>query len=287
MSLFSIIQRALPQHALSRAVGAVAGSAFGPLASTLMRGFVRGYNIDLSDAKRTRIEDYVSFNDLFTRELAPDARPIAGDDATIASPVDGTVSEFGAIDAGRLIQAKDRSFTARALLGDPDFAQQLDGGTFMTIYLAPYNYHRIHFPTAGQVSDMRLIPGRLFSVNAATAASVDNLFARNERVVTPVDSEYGRYALVAVGALNVGSIQTVWHGVVTPPRASSVQQWRYDPARPYARGATWGQFNLGSTVILLWPRDAVVLEDGLQRGSTLRMGEALGRWQAPAVRGES
>ena len=279
MSVWSALQAALPQHGISRVVGALARLEFGPLARPLMRAFVRAYGVDLSDAVRQDVAQYASFNDLFTRELAPDARP-AEDDAehAILSPVDGTLSEFGSLDGDQMLQAKGKHYPVAALLGDAAFGRRFEGGTFATIYLAPYNYHRIHFPGAGTVPWMRLVPGRLFSVNAATAESIDGLFARNERVVTPIETAFGTCALVAVGALNVGSIETAWHGVVTPPRGRDVRTWEYPTPTAHARGATWGWFNLGSTVILLWPPDAVTLSDALVRGQTLRLGQSLGRW---------
>lgn len=278
MSFWSHLQHALPHHAISRTVGALAGLHARPLAQPLMRAFVSAYGVDLSDAKRREVSDYHSFNDLFTRELEHDARPLAGDESVIVSPVDGTLSEFGPLTEDRLLQAKGRDYTAGELLADDTLAQSLIGGHFATIYLAPYNYHRIHFPSAGRVARMHLVPGRLFSVNLATAASVDRLFARNERVVTPVDTPQGPYAMVAVGALNVGSIQTTWHGVVTPPAGQPPRTWRYDKPYAFERGATWGWFNLGSTVILVWPPGAMSLDEGLTRGQVLRMGERLGAW---------
>lgn len=282
MTLWSRLQYALPHHAISRVVGAFARLRFRPLAQPLMRLFVRSYGVDLSDAKRDAVSDYDSFNDLFTRELKDEARPLAGDDSVIVSPVDGTLSEFGALDGAKLVQAKGRHYTAAELLADDALAEQFSGGTFATIYLAPYNYHRIHFPSAGTIDTMRLVPGRLFSVNLATAASIDRLFARNERVVTPVVNRDGTYAMVAVGALNVGSIQTVWHGVVTPPAGRSLRTWDYAEARSFERGDTWGWFNLGSTVILLWPPGAMALDDRLAQGQVLRMGQRMGAWSRGA-----
>ncbi len=280
MSLWTLAQHALPHHAISRLVGAVAANQWTPFVSRLNRWFARAYDVDLSDALKTSPTDYASFNAMFTRHLQPNARPLAGDEHTLACPVDGTLSEFGRIEGERLIQAKGRHFTLAALLGHREDAARFVNGTFATIYLAPYNYHRIHMPSAGHIKKMTLVPGRLFSVNGATAAAVDNLFARNERVVSIIDSDAGAYALVAVGALNVGSIETDWHGVVTPPAGSTVRDWHYDDVAR-ERGGPWGHFNLGSTVVLVWPEDGVVLDDDLQVGQTLRLGQSLGRWQAP------
>lgn len=188
MSLWSSVQGVLPHHAISRVVGGVANSRFRPLAGPLVRWFVNAYNVDLSDARRTSPDQYTSFNDLFTRRLRDDARPLAGDERTVVSPVDGTLSEFGRIEDDRLIQAKGKHFTLGALLGNDARAGEYRDGHFVTIYLAPYNYHRIHMPSAGRVQNMSLVPGRLFSVNTATAAAVDNLFARNERVITHIET---------------------------------------------------------------------------------------------------
>ncbi|MEM6639313.1 MAG: archaetidylserine decarboxylase [Pseudomonadota bacterium] len=280
MSLWSHIQALLPHHAISRTVGHVTRWRWAPLVQPLLRSFVRQYNVDLSDARRTQVSDYLSFNDLFTRELADGARQIAGSDTTLASPVDGTLSASGPIDDSLLLQAKGRHYTVAELLADDASADRYRGGSFATIYLAPYNYHRIHFPTEGQLQSMRLVPGRLFSVNTATAQSVDRLFARNERVVTTIRSPFGAYAMVAVGALNVGSIETVWHGAVTPPRGRRVRTWDYPEGSTYARGDQWGWFNLGSTVILVWPEGSVTLNADLTPGTVLRVGDDIGAWNA-------
>ncbi|MFK8015541.1 MAG: archaetidylserine decarboxylase [Gammaproteobacteria bacterium] len=278
MSWWSTTQALLPQHAISRVVGAISRVHYPPFKNWLNNWFAGAYNVDLSDATHTSPTDYDSFNAMFTRHLKPGARELHGDESTVISPVDGTLSEFGRIDDNRLLQAKGRTFTLDALLGSGALADRFRNGHFATIYLAPYNYHRIHMPTAGRVLDMTLVPGRLFSVNTATAADVDNLFARNERVVTTIDSAYGAFALVAVGALNVGSIATHWHGIVTPPKGRGVQRWHYDAAESAPRGAHWGHFNMGSTVILVWPNDSVALDATLTVGQTLRLGDALGRW---------
>ncbi|MFK7886684.1 MAG: archaetidylserine decarboxylase [Gammaproteobacteria bacterium] len=277
MSLWSSVQGVLPQHAISRVVGGVANSRFKPLAAPLVRWFVKAYDVDLSDAVRDSADQYDSFNDLFTRTLRTDARPLAGDEQTVISPVDGTLSEFGPISDDRLVQAKGKQFTLGALLAGQAHAERYRDGHFATIYLAPYNYHRIHMPSAGRVEHMTLVPGRLFSVNTATAADVDNLFARNERVVTHIATQHSHYALIAVGALNVGSIETEWHGVVTPNRGQAQRQWDYDDPSLLERGAPWGHFNLGSTVILLWPSNSVELEPTLETGQTLRLGQAIAR----------
>ena len=278
MSWWTTTQALLPQHLISRVVGAVSSIRYAPFKNRFNQWFATAYDVDLSDALHTSPSDYACFNDMFTRYLKPGARTLQGDDGTIISPVDGTLSEFGRIEGNHLVQAKGRRFTLEALLGSDAAADRFRGGHFATIYLAPYNYHRIHVPTAGRVRDMTLVPGRLFSVNTATAAAVDNLFARNERVVTTIQSDYGDYAMVAVGALNVGSIATHWHGVVTPPKGRQLRRWDYPTPDTLERGAHWGHFNMGSTVIVVWPATRVALDNALKVGQTLRLGDALGHW---------
>lgn len=280
MSLWTELQKALPHHAISRIAGRLARVRTPAIKNWINRRFVRAFKVDLSEAAHARAEDYPTFNALFTRALAPGARPLAGGEDTLVSPVDGTLSQCGAIRGETLLQAKDRNFSLAELLGSEDDARAFRNGTFATIYLAPYNYHRIHLPTAGRLRAMRLIPGRLFSVNAATARSIDRLFARNERVACFFDGPRGPFCVVAVGALNVGSIDTVWHGTVTPPRARAVRTWRYDGQIAMARGSQLGHFNFGSTVIVVWPAGGAALDPSLTPGQTLRMGEAIGLWPA-------
>ncbi len=281
--IWNRLQGVLPQHAISRVVGSLANSRRPWLSRTLIRSFVRLYRPDLSEAVDTDPLAYPSFNALFTRALRPDARPQSGDADVLTSPVDGTLSEFGRIERGRLLQAKHRSYSLAALLGHDDSRSNayLDGA-FATIYLAPYNYHRIHMPAPGRPVSMTLVPGRLFSVSAATAAGIDELFARNERVVCHFDDERGPFTMVLVGALNVGSIDTVWHGTVTPPRGRRRRDWHYTDADALARGDEMGRFNLGSTVILLLPPGCARLDAQLETGSTLRVGQRIGHWSNDA-----
>jgi phosphatidylserine decarboxylase len=283
VSLWSQAQKALPQHALSRLLGRLARVRTPALKNTLNRAFVRAFAVDLSDARITRAQDYDSFNALFTRALVPGARPLAGDEATLVSPVDGTLSQCGPIRGQTLIQAKGRDYELADLLGSAADAGAFADGLFATIYLAPYNYHRIHMPAAGRLRTMRLVPGRLFSVNGRTAQDIDRLFARNERVVSLFAGARGPFGVVAVGALNVGSIATVWNGTVTPPAARAPRTWHYDEEPALARGAELGHFNFGSTVIVLLPPGKAVLEDGLAPGTTLRRGQSIGRWRNGAT----
>jgi len=247
----------------------------------LIRLFLRGYTIDLSEAEHERIENYESFNHFFTRALKPGARPMPADAQAFVSPVDGTISQFGTIDEDRIIQAKGHTYSLYDLLpGDVD-ASDFVGGEFCTIYLAPYNYHRIHMPIDGRLKHWNYVPGRLFSVNAATARALPNLFTRNERLNARFDTPAGPVALSMVGALFVGSLETVWSGRVTPPHLRrSNDGGPYTTMQPVelARGAEMGRFNMGSTVILLAARGAIRWADGLAPGQPVRLGTTLGRW---------
>lgn len=256
---FILLQRLLPQHALSRCIHALARVRSAGLKNALIGAFVRHFKPVMSDAREPDALRYESFNAFFTRELAAGARPMPEDPLSIASPVDGTISQIGYLDGQSILQAKGRSFSLAALLGGtPAEVAQFTGGAFATLYLAPYNYHRIHMPRAGQLRTTRHIPGRLFSVNAVTAAAVDGLFARNERVVCVWNEPQQCFAMVLVGALFVGSISTVWHGEITPPTRRAARELAPigGPAAELARGDLMGWFNMGSTVILLFPRAA-------------------------------
>ncbi len=215
---FAGLQYILPQHGLSRLTLAATRVRSAWFKNLLTRAFLRLYAVDMAEARQPDPYAYASFNEFFTRELAPGSRPIDGDPASITSPVDGTVSQCGPIDADLLLQAKGRVFRLSDLLAGQAWADRFEGGSFATIYLAPYNYHRIHMPLAGRLLDTVYVPGRLFSVNAATACCIPRLFARNERVLTRFEGAAGQFALVLVGALNVGSIATVWAGDITPAK---------------------------------------------------------------------
>lgn len=278
---FVTLQHLLPQHALSRLIHWLTRSRQRWLSQTLIRLFVRGFRPDLSDAAEPRPLAYRSFNEFFTRALRPDARPMPDDPLAIACPVDGTVSMAGAIDGQRLLQAKGHDYSLPALLaGHEDWVERFSGGQFATIYLAPYNYHRVHMPLAGTLHSAWYVPGRLFSVNATTAARVPGLFARNERLICAFDDAAGGFAMVLVGALFVGSMSTVWHGDVTPTRRRMLRDLQPLPdAAPLAagRGAELGRFNMGSTIILLLPPGRGAWHAGLAPGRIVRVGEAIGR----------
>ena len=286
--LFVALQHVLPQHGLSRLVHAATRSRSRWFKDALIAAFVRHFRPDMSDAVLADPHGYESFNAFFTRALRPGTRPLPTAPWILACPVDGTVSEAGRIHDGRLVQAKGRSYTLEALLaGRHDWTQRFADGHFATIYLAPYNYHRIHMTLDGALREAWYVPGRLFSVNQVTAAGVAGLFARNERVVCAFEDARSDHALVMVGALNVGSMDTVWHGEVAP-RARRVVT-TLAPRRPgaplmLARGEEMGRFNMGSTVILLFPPGRIEWRQDLCAGRSVRMGEPIGRLLADEPR---
>jgi phosphatidylserine decarboxylase len=274
--LFVWLQYVLPQHALSRLVLAATRVRVPWFKNLLTRGFLRLFSVDMSEATETDPYRYGSFNEFFTRALRAEARPIDADPEKIASPVDGMVSECGAIDNDRLLQAKGRQYTLDELLARQPWARSFEGGSFATLYLAPFNYHRIHMAVRGTLRDTVYVPGRLFSVNSATAGHVPRLFARNERVLTLFDTEFGQFALVMVGALNVGSMATVWAGDITPA-AHRVVTPIPGPAVTLDKGAELGRFNMGSTVILLFEPNRAEWHPLLRAGSVVQLGQAIGR----------
>ena len=269
-------QYLLPKKALTSFAGLVAGAALGPLTTALIRRFIRRYGVDMTEAAEPDPARYATFNEFFTRALKEGARPLA--EATWVCPVDGAVSQFGAIDRGQIFQAKGHAYSATALLGgDAALAAPFEQGHFATMYLSPRDYHRIHMPCDGTLARMIYVPGALFSVNPATARAVPGLFARNERVVCLFETAHGPLALVLVGATVVGSMATVWHGVVNPPRRPTVTEWRYGPQEVQLRqGQELGRFLLGSTVVLLWPRQPLRFNPDWTPARAVRMGEALG-----------
>lgn len=281
--MFILFQYLLPQHAVSRLVGWLTRVRAPWFKNLSIRLFVRGYRPDMSDAAQPDPLQFASFNEFFTRALRATARPLGDARTQVLSPVDGTISELGRIDDERLLQAKNRHYTLLDLLaGDDAAAQAFRGGEFATIYLAPYNYHRIHMPAAGQLVATTYVPGRLFSVNRRTVDRVPRLFARNERVICQFESADGPFAVILVGALNVGSMDTVWHGPVAPRRPRQVVRMPVSPLLAPAQAAAGdelGRFNMGSTVILLFPPGHCDWRGDLSPGKTVRMGEALARKQ--------
>ena len=277
---FVTLQHLLPQHGISRLVLAATRSRAPAFKNALIRLFVRGFKPDMADAVETEPTAYASFNDFFTRALREGTRPVDADPRAIVSPVDGTVSEAGRLNADRLLQAKGHEYSLRALLaGNAAWQRTFVGGSFATIYLAPYNYHRIHMPLAGELRESFYVPGRLFSVNRTTAQLVPGLFALNERVFCGFDAGGVPFGVILVGALNVGSMATVWHGDVTPRKHRDVTALPVTKVlAPIAlpKGAEMARFNMGSTVILLFPPGAADWIDTLKPGQTLRMGERIG-----------
>ncbi|MBT3196292.1 MAG: phosphatidylserine decarboxylase [Gammaproteobacteria bacterium] len=269
----------LPHHALSRGVHAVARSKNRWLSQRLIRTLCSHYKIDLSIVERPELDEYASFNDFFTRTLNTYARPIAGGEQTLISPVDGVVSQSGAINRETIFQAKGHCFNLTSLLGGgAERARPFIDGQFATIYLSPRDYHRIHMPLEGTLREMVYIPGRLYPVNNPSTRTVPGLFARNERVVALFDTPAGPMAMILVGALFVGSIETVWQGEITPPNRRYIQVWKYGENNPVTlkRGEEMGRFNMGSTVILLFGKEAITSLEPVKSRAPLRMGEAIG-----------
>lgn len=272
--LFALVQLCLPTRFISWVVFKLTRVESVGFKNAFIRWFIGAFAVPMHEAESPHPEHYRHFNAFFTRALKPGARPVAA--AGMVSPVDGTVSQLGRIEGGRIFQAKGQHYTAAELLGDEALARPFSGGSFCTIYLAPYNYHRIHMPVTGRLAEWLLVPGRLFSVNPATARAMPRLFARNERVVTLFETAFGPFALVLVGALNVGSMETVWAGQITPPhRRSGVVRWRPRAPVQIGRGEEMGRFNMGSTVVLLAPAGAVNWVSGIRAGSAIRMGARL------------
>jgi phosphatidylserine decarboxylase len=277
---FVALQYLLPQHLLTGLVHALTRSRARPVKNALIEGFVASYHPDMSDAEQPDPLKFATFNDFFTRALRPGARPCDPDPQALVSPVDGTVSQLGGLDGSYLLQANGHAYTLEALFdGAGEWAARFRGGSFATLYLAPFNYHRIHMPLPGTLRAAWYVPGALFSVNATTAASVPGLFARNERVVCVFEERGAPFAMVLVGALFVGSMTTVWHGEVTPrsPRRRALLQPAAGVPTALPKGAEMGRFNMGSTVILLLPPGAAAWLPGLAAGSTIRVGETLAR----------
>jgi phosphatidylserine decarboxylase len=280
--LFALLQKILPQQLLSRVMHALARSRQPAVRRAILTTVLRSYpQIDMREALQPDPFAYESFNAFFTRELRPGARPIAAGTQLLASPVDGTVSQLGRIDAGRLLQAKGKHYTCAGLLADAEAAERYAAGSFACLYLAPYNYHRIHMPSDAELRTTRYVPGELFSVNAATARAVPDLFARNERLVCDFNTADGPLCMVLVGALFVGSIETVYAGEINPPpvRGGRVRTIDDGVGRRFSRGEELGRFNMGSTVIVLTGR-AVEFAPRVEPAEPVRMGQLLARFPA-------
>lgn len=280
-SPFIWLQHILPHHSVSRAAGTLASSRVPWLRDLLIRRFIDAYDVDMSEAARG-LGAFDSFNDFFTRELKPGARPLADASQFVLSPADGALSQIGRIENGRIFQAKGHHFTAQQLLGgDGAAAARFEGGQFATIYLSPRDYHRVHMPVSGDLESATYVPGDLFSVNQATAENVDGLFARNERLACLFDGEDGRFASVMVGAMIVAGIETVWSGRVETHSPTLAREGFASGTHRLAAGEEMGRFILGSTVVLLFEPGMVEWLDGMAAGDTVRMGQALGRRLQP------
>ncbi|THT99686.1 phosphatidylserine decarboxylase [Lampropedia puyangensis] len=278
MSLF--LQKIAPRQTLTQCAGVLAASRQAWIAQPFIRWFINRYGVDMSQALHPDPADYACFNDFFTRALQPGVRPLAH--ADWISPVDGAVSQLGRIQQGQIVQAKGRSYTAAQLLADEQRASAYADGFFATLYLSPRDYHRIHMPCDAQLVRMSHVPGDLYSVNQATAAGIDRLFARNERLVCWFEGPHGPFVMVLVGATIVGSIATSWHGVVTPPRTGAIRHWVYGQTGSdrvsLHKGEEMGRFLLGSTVIMLMPPEAGVhWNTQWQPGSAIQMGQEMAR----------
>ncbi len=277
-TLTTLPQYILPHHFLSKLMSKFTHSEIKPWKNLMINQIIKFYGVKMSEAKEQDINNFASFNHFFTRELKSGVRPVINDENSIACPADGAVSQAGLIEKGKIFQAKGKSFSTVDLLGgDEARAKPFENGNFTTIYLSPKDYHRLHMPVTGTLTEMIHIPGRLFSVNNATANSVNGLFARNERVACLFDTEFGPMALILVGAIFVSSIETTWHGVVTPPTISSVQNWTYtENETVIAKGKEMGRFNMGSTIIVLFAEDNVNWNADLIAGKTVQLGEKIG-----------
>lgn len=275
-------QYILPGHLISRATHALTRVRSPRFKNRFTDWFIRTFQVDLSEAQISDPHGYEHFNAFFTRALKAEARPVVSGRLEVACPVDGTVSQAGPIEEDQIFQAKGHSYSLTTLLGGSEKrAAPFKGGVFATLYLSPRDYHRIHMPLGGQLREMVHVPGRLFSVNAATTRVIPGLFARNERVVSIFDTAFGPMALVKVGAINVGSIETVWAGEITPPAGRVVRHWNYpsdgEEAVSLERGAEMGRFNMGSTVIVIFAPGSVELDEALCPDSKVRMGQLLAR----------
>lgn len=268
-------QYLLPKQALTTLAGKFASARLGGLTTSVIRWFVGRYNVNMAEAANPDIASYTSFNDFFTRALKPGARPLA--QADLICPVDGAISQFGPIAKDQVFQAKGHTYSTTALLGgDAAAAARFDNGHFATLYLSPRDYHRIHMPCAGELTRMVHVPGDLFSVNPTTARGVPGLFARNERVVCFFESAHGPFVLVLVGATIVGSMATVWHGQVNPPRTGVLRQWDYAKGQvSLQQGEEMGRFLLGSTVVMLFPQGPLQFNPQWSPTRPIQLGEAM------------
>ncbi|MEJ1298584.1 MAG: archaetidylserine decarboxylase [Candidatus Sedimenticola sp. (ex Thyasira tokunagai)] len=282
--LFALLLYLLPHHLLSQGMHWLTRCRWEPLKDQMIRGAIRLYKVDMSQAAEPDPTRYSSFNDFFTRRLRDDARPAAVEEEAILCPVDGAVSQAGKIVDGRIFQAKGHNFSLYELLGgDEEWTEKFAEGSYTTLYLSPRDYHRIHMPLSGMLKKMLHVPGRLFSVSPSTTRTVPRLFSRNERLVNLFDTEIGPMAVIMVGAIFVSSMDTVWAGTVTP-LSQRVTRWNYTnaPIEPafLEKGEEMGRFNMGSTVILLFGREAIEWQEQLKPGTEVCMGEKIAERQS-------
>ena len=267
----TFLQYLLPQHFLSRLMFRFARIENSWVKNNFTRWFIKHYQVNLSEAEIENIEDFISFNDFFTRALKASLRPIS--ESEIISPVDGVVSQAGKIDDSQIVQAKGRYYSVSSLIADMP-SKEIQNGSFATIYLSPKDYHRIHMPCDGTLISMKYIPGDLFSVNQNTVSSIDGVFARNERLVCLFETDFGAMLFVLVGAIFVGSMQTSWAGLITPPYSKAVKNYDYKNQQiKLSKGDELGRFNMGSTVIMLLPKNSIELN--LIEGQELKMGQGI------------
>jgi phosphatidylserine decarboxylase len=273
---FSVLpQYFLPKQAMTVLAGHIANASGGRITTFIIRRFVQHYGVNMKEAVNPDIHSYRTFNDFFTRALLAERRPIA--QADYVCPADGIISQLGIISGDQIFQAKGRNYSATALVGgDSELAEKFCGGHFATLYLSPRDYHRVHMPCSGRLTRMIHVPGTLFSVNPRTVRGVPGLFARNERVICIFESEHGPFVMILVGATIVGSISTVWHGVVNPQRSREVREWQYDSQDiVFGKGQEMGRFQLGSTVIMLFPENRLVFNSLWSPAQAVRFGEMM------------
>lgn len=275
--LFIILQYLVPQHTLSRLLGWLANCRWRWFKNIWIKWFVHHYQVDLSIAAKPHITDYASFNEFFVRKLQDTARPIATAANAIICPADSTISQIGSIDADTIIQAKNFNYSLSALLGGKKYEQDFSNGNFITLYLAPKDYHRVHMPVTGKLLEMFYVPGKLFSVNPTTTAHIPNLFAKNERVICVFATDIGKMAVIMVGAMIVASVHVAWAGQIMPNKSETIQTWNYaDAPVVLERGAELGYFALGSTVIVLFESNKMQWETQLSANNSVQFGQALG-----------
>lgn len=273
--LFMFFQKTFPKRLLTEFLGKLANKKGSVLTTSFINYFIKRYGVNMSEAVHSDPSFYKTFNDFFTREIKKEVRPLSNED--LISPVDGAISQLGKINIDQIFQAKGKSFTTAALLGgDVILANHFENGIFATLYLSPKDYHRIHMPCDGRLKKMIYVPGDLYSVNPLTARSIDQLFARNERVVCVFEGEAGPFVMVLVGATVVGSMRTSWHGEVNSPRLDGVHKWEYDGSLLLRKGEEMGRFLLGSTVVMLYPEASYQFVPEWQSERVIRLGEAMG-----------